>query len=561
MPIDFVLALHSHLPWVLHHGRWPHGTDWLCEAALDTYLPLLEGLHGLAARGVAAPVTIGFSPVLAGQLSHPDFAAEFGAFVEQRLAACAEARRTLPQTGEPHLVPLVDYWEARFRRLGALFVAEDRDITGAFGVLEDCGHLEIITSAATHGFLPLLARDESIQLQLAVAKAEHLRLFGRDPAGIWVPECAYRPRGVWAPPGAEPAGIRAGIEEFLAEQGFDFFFTDAHLAQAGSALGGYAEIPLGAEPVGAERHDADGFRAGDAARTPYRVYRVASLVRDPRSSMQVWSRHEGYPGDGAYLEFHKIRWPGGLKLWRVSWPGSDLGAKQPYDPGAALARVTLHGAHFVSVLDGLAQAAGPSADGVIAAPFDAELFGHWWFEGVDFIAAAYRGLAECPNVRPVTASQHVAAHPPRETVQLVPGSWGAGGDDSTWLNDATAWTWQRLWPLEDRFWRAARGALAIRAAQPVLAQAARELLLAQSSDWQFMISTGAVADYGARRFALHSDDAERLVAGLEEAPSGADLGGLLRLTEELHRRDDCFPGVFGALVEVLGLSDGASAGA
>jgi 1,4-alpha-glucan branching enzyme len=567
--MDFVLALHSHLPWVLHHGRWPHGTDWICEAALDTYLPLLESLRGLAAAGVAAPVTIGFTPVLAGQLAHPDFAAEFGAFVEQRLAACAEARRTLPETGEAHLLSQVDYWESRFRRLRALFAAEDHDITGAFGVLEDCGRLEIITSAATHGFLPLLACDESIRLQLAVAKGEHQRLFGREPAGIWLPECAYRPRGEWAPAaGAPPAGVRAGIEELLAEQGFEFFFTDAHLAQAGGALGGYAEITLGAERFDAERHDAGRFIGSGATRSPYRAYGVASpggrgtataLVRDPRSSMQVWSRQEGYPGDESYLEFHKIRWPGGLKLWRVSAPGSDLGDKQPYDPDAALARVTRHGSHFVAVLNEVAEAAGNPSDGVIAAPFDTELFGHWWFEGVDFIAAAYRGLADSSGVRPVTASQHVAAHPQRETVQLAPGTWGAGGDNSMWLNGETAWTWERLWPLEVRFWRAARAALAVPAAHPVLAQAARELLLAQASDWQFMISTGAVPDYGARRLVLHCDDAERLVAALETAPSGADLGGALRLAEDLHRRDDCFPGVLGALVEVLVSSDSASA--
>jgi 1,4-alpha-glucan branching enzyme len=568
--MDFVLALHSHLPWVMHHGRWPHGTDWLCEAALDTYLPLLESLHGLAARGTPAPVTIGVTPVLANQLAHPDFAAEFAAFIAQRLEACAEARRSLPETGEAHLVPLVDFWEDRFRRLRALFDAEDHDLLGALSVLEDCGRLEIITSAATHGFLPLLARDESIRLQLAVGRAEHRRLFGRDPAGVWLPECAYRPRGHWAPSPESPrVGVRAGIEDFLAEQGLQFFFTDAHLAQAGSALGGYADVPLGAERFDAVRHDAGRYRADGVVRTPYRAYRVASvggvgaaaaLVRDPRSSMQVWSRQDGYPGDESYLEFHKIRWPGGLKLWRVSWPGVDLGGKQPYDPGTALARVALHASHFVSVLSGLADSAGPREEGLITAPFDTELFGHWWFEGVDFIAAAYRGLAGLETVRPVTASQHLADHPPRATIQLSEGSWGAGGDDSMWLNDQTAWTWRRLWPLEHRFWDVARAALPLSGAQPVLAQAARELLLAQASDWQFIISTGAVTDYGERRFGLHCDDAERLVSALElAATTGADLGGATRLAEELNRRDDCFPHVLESVVEVVVASASPSA--
>jgi len=553
--------LHSHLPWVMHHGRWPHGSDWLCEAALDTYLPLLEGLHALASRHVPAALTVGISPVLAGQLAHPDFPAELEAFIAQRLEACAEARRTLPESGEGHLLPLVDFWEARFRRLRALFAAEDHDLPGAFAVLEDCGRLEIVTCGATHGFLPLLARDESVRLQLAVARLEHRRLFGRDPAGVWLPECGYRPRGRWAPlPDAPRAGERPGIEEFLAEFGLRFFFTDAHLAQAGSALGGYAEVPLGAERFDATRHDAARHRADEPVRTPYRAYRVgpaggrgsaAVLVRDPRSSMQVWSRHQGYPGDESYLEFHKIRWPGGLKLWRVSWPGSDLGAKQPYDPSAALARVSLHASHFVSVLAGIADAAGRPASGVVAAPFDAELFGHWWFEGVDFLAAVYRDLAGQAAVRPVTASQHLADWPPDTAVELAEGSWGAGGDASMWLNDGTAWMWRRLWLLEERFWAAAPAALAVPAAQPVLAQAARELLLTQASDWQFIVSTGAVADYGERRFALHCDDAERLVGALEDASRGGDLGGAARFAEDLYGRDDLFPEIRDALAEVL----------
>ncbi len=560
--MDFVLVLHSHLPWVLHHGRWPHGSDWLCEAALDSYLPLLEGLHGLAARRVPAPVTVGISPVLAAQLAHPDFPPELEAFIAQRLEACAEARRTLPQTGESHLLPLVDYWEARFRRLGALFDAEDHDLPGAFAVLEDCGRLEIVTSGATHGFLPLLARDESVRLQLAAARGEHRRLFGREPAGVWLPECAYRPRGGWAPaPEAPRAGVRPGIEEFLGEYGLRYFVTDAHLAQAGSALGGYAEVPLGVERFDAARHDVGRQRGDGPVRTPYRAYRVASeggcgaaavLVRDPRSSMQVWSRQQGYPGDESYLEFHKIRWPGGLKLWRVSWPGADLGAKQPYDPAAAFARVSLHASHFVSVLAGIAEAAGRPQEGVVAAPFDAELFGHWWFEGVDFLAAVFRDLTGQPGLRPATASQHLAEHPPESTVRLAAGSWGAGGDDSMWLNDGTSWTWRRLWLLEERFWRAAPAALALPGAQPVLAQAARELLLAQASDWQFIISTGAVADYGERRFSLHCDDAERLVGALEGAAAdGGDLGGAARFADDLHRRDDLCPEVRDALLEVL----------
>jgi len=514
--MDFVLALHSHLPYVLNHGRWPHGSDWLCEAALDTYLPLLEQLEALAAEETPAPVTIGFTPVLANQLASPVFAREMEAFFAQRLAACDEA--------PPSVGPLVEFWRSRFKRLQALFRTIDGDLVSAFRRLQERGRLEIIGSAATHGYLPLLARDESIRLQLAVGQGEHRRLFGVAPKGCWLPECAYRP----------------GIEKFVAEAGFRYFFTDAHLAQAGTPLVAYGE----------DMH----FKPGKAIRSPYRAYRVskgtkppvAALVRDPRSSMQIWSRHQGYPGDEAYLEFHKIRWPGGLKLWRVSGANVDLGAKLPYEPPVAFERAGHHASHFVHLLETLAAA----RDGVIVAPFDTELFGHWWFEGADFLAATYRALRGRPSgtTRAVTASQHLEAHPPRVALQLAEGSWGANGDHSMWRNARTAWTWDRLRGLEGAFWKVAPAGLKIPAARPVLAQAARELLLAQSSDWQFIISTGAVVDYAERRFTLHCDDAERLIDALKkgELETGA------RIAEELAKRDDLFPDVLAQVKEALG---------
>ena len=251
--MDFVLALHSHLPWVLHHGRWPHGSDWLCEAAFDTYLPLLERLRGLEAAGVPAPVSIGFTPVLANQLAHPSFATELETFIAHRLEACETAPASLAGTGDADLIPLVAFWRARFQRLLSLYRAVGGDLIGAFRRLQDVGRIEIMGSAATHGYLPLLARDESIRLQLFLGRAEHRRLFGADPAGCWLPECAYRPRGRWEPlPGERPARVRRGIEEHLAAAGFRYFYTDAHLAHAGTPLGAYVDVPIGAERFDAE---------------------------------------------------------------------------------------------------------------------------------------------------------------------------------------------------------------------------------------------------------------------------------------------------------------------
>jgi len=550
---DFVFALHSHLPYVLNHGRWPHGSDWICEAALDTYLPLLETLRGLAADAVPAPVTIGFTPVLANQLTDPVFASEMEIFFDQRIQACDEAPLSLTKTNDSHRLPLVDFWRERLVRLRRLFHTINRDIPAAYRALEADGKIEIIGSAATHGYLPLLARDESIRLQLAVGVSEHRRIFGRSPSGCWLPECAYRPRGEWQPwPTAPRTGIRRGIEEHLGDAGFRYFFVDAHLAAAGHPLG-LSGDPAGDPNTHTPLKDA---ALGEPLRSPYRAYRVAhgqvaAYVRDPRASMQVWSRFEGYPGDEAYLEFHKMRWPGGLKFWRVTGPDVDLGGKQPYSPEVAAGRARGHAEHFAHLLKTIAEGQNQNREAVVVAPFDTELFGHWWFEGPEFLGQVYRSVSRTAAIAPATGSRHLQQHPPRAAIRLPWGSWGANGDSSMWLSERTAWTWERLWQLEQAFWDVAPGALASPAAGPVLAQAGRELLLAQSSDWQFIISTGAAADYAEKRFIQHCNDASGLIAALSPGRE-ADLASGQRLAEELYQRDHLFPNVLPAIAAALG---------
>lgn len=551
--MDFVLALHSHLPYVLNHGRWPHGSDWISEAAIDTYLPLLSALRRLEVEDVPTPLTIGITPVLANQLESPVFVTELEAYFAQRLKTCDESETSLKTTGDSHLLPLAHYWKSHLLGLRTLFRSVGGNLAAAFRQLEGEGRVELISSGATHGFLPLLARDESIRLQLGLGRAEHRRIFGRDPDGLWLPECAYRPRGPWAPlPEAPRRPMRRGIEEHVADAGFKYFFVDSHLASAGHAFRLY-----GAE--GGPVEDSE------VKNSPYRAYRVASargatpvsaFVRDPLASRQVWSRQEGYPGDEWYLEFHKIRWPGGLKYWRVSAPGSDLGAKQPYDPSRAIERAGGHGRHFVALLDRIAAeraaAAGPGrgpAEDVIAVPFDTELFGHWWHEGVDFLEQVYRSLKADATVHACTARDHLARTSAGRGIHLTAGSWGANGDFSMWLNDETAWTWPRLWAIEASFWDQAGDALESPALQPVLAQAAREMLLAMGSDWQFIISTGAVTDYAVKRFTEHCTEAEFLLSAL--TPGAPNLAAAQARAEELWLQDHVFPNVLDAVRAAL----------
>jgi 1,4-alpha-glucan branching enzyme len=248
--VDFVLGLHSHLPYVLNHGRWPHGSDWICEAAIDTYLPLLEALEKLRHEGVPAPVTLGITPILANQLASPVFVEELEAYFAQRLASCDEAVASLTSTGDQHLIPLADFWRERLTRLRARFRAHGGDLISALRALEREGRLEIMSCAATHGFLPLLSRDESIRLQLGLGRAEHRRLFGKEPAGLWLPEVPTAGEAPWAPSclaRLPPASTRH--RGTCRRCGFRYFFTDAHMAGAGQVFKLY-----GAEELGGNGH-------------------------------------------------------------------------------------------------------------------------------------------------------------------------------------------------------------------------------------------------------------------------------------------------------------------
>jgi 1,4-alpha-glucan branching enzyme len=527
--MDVVFVLHSHLPYVLNHGRWPHGSDWLSEATVHSYLPLLEQLLRLEADNTPAPITLGITPVLANQLGHPAFRRELEHYFGHRIAAADEAIRTFQATGETELVPIAEYWQRRYHRLAEFFAELNGDLVAAFRGLEDRGRLELMGSAATHGLLPLLGREESVRLQLLVGHQEHQRYFGRAPRGCWLPECAYGP----------------GIDRHLAETGFQFFLTDAHLAHAGRAHEVYGTRDLDREllPVPSP---------APSQHSPYLGYQLSSLrsldvlVRDPVATRQVWSRYEGYPGDGAYLEFHKIRWPEGLRLWRVSAPKSDLADKEPYRPDSARRRAGLHARHFVALLSETARDSG-TPDGIIVAPFDTELFGHWWHEGPEFLGQVWQVLSRRASVRAATASDHLAHHPPALPLDVDEGSWGANGDFSMWQNPKTEWMWLRLGDLETAFWNAAPDAIRDAAAHPVLAQAARELLLAQASDWPFIVTTGAAGDYAEHRFAEHCDRVDALLGGMR----GGNIEGATRMAGEFRRQDDVFPEVLGAVRDAL----------
>lgn len=530
----FALVLHTHLPFVLGHGRWPHGSDWLSEVAVGCYLPLLDTFASLAAAGYLPHATIDVSPVLAEQLAAPVFKQEIEEFLRARITSARENAAEFDRQAKSDLTASARWWERFYRDRLAQFERLDGDLIGEFRRLRDVGAIDLVTCAATHGYLPLLLRDESIDLQLRVAAATHRRLFGHAPAGIWLPECAYRPRYEWTPPIGPMRGRlrvrRPGIEEFLARAGLRFFFTDVHLMRAGMPLAAYRDFYPALRALG----ETSG-PTFEQDRTPYRPYEVASrggagsavaFVRDPESTTQVWSRDSGYPGDGAYLEFHKKHWPGGLRFWRVTSPRSDLGEKQLYVPEQAAERTRAHADHFVSLLRGVLEAFRGRAGrtGMATSPYDTELFGHWWFEGPQWISEVYRRFPGS-NIDAISCAAFLDHDEPAGPISLQEGSWGEGGDHRVWLNRDTEWTWERIYPVEDEFWTAAREASADKRpqVQRVLAQAARELLLLQASDWQFLITTWAARDYAESRFAEHYANVTRLLQMLRRTTTGAGM--------------------------------------
>lgn len=546
----FTFVLHSHLPWVLHHGRWPHGVDWLNEAAAETYLPLWRALHARAGAGAPLGVTLGMSPVLCEQLAHPDFHTEFVSYLQQKIAAAAEDRSVLERNGETALTGLAQRWEEWYRATLEDFLgAEGPNLVQRFRRLEEQGAIEIITCGATHGYLPLLSSDVAADRQIRIACATHRRHFGRAPRGIWLPECAYRPAGPWISP-VDPAAApvaRAGIEDLLAAHGLEYFFVDRHLLAGGQPLGVYADR------FHALRHvvRGDAGRASRGDHPPYRPYRVGSRAtvscfgRDPATAIQVWSGESGYPGEAAYLDFHKKRFPGGHRYWSVTHPRADLADKLPYRPEDASARVPEHAAHFVHMVgDVLGEAAKhQQPQPILCAMFDTELFGHWWFEGPRFVGEVLDRAAGA-GIEPTSAGRHLARHPASEVVDLPEGSWGDGGGDQVWLNDLTRWTWGPVHAAEARFERLLRDA-AVREREPLLdrliAQCGRELMLLEASDWQFLITTRAARDYAELRLSQHAEDFDRLAALAERRAEGGALSPAeIETLERCESRDGLF---------------------
>jgi 1,4-alpha-glucan branching enzyme len=485
---NLCLVLHAHLPFVRH----PELDDfieerWLYEAIRESYLPLIR----LLARRAAAPspgpsrLTLSLSPTLMAMLDDALLRGRARRYLE-RVAGLAD-RLAADYAGDRTRGPIARYYQHLSGENLATWTQCDGDLIQPFIAAEARGQIELITTTATHAFLPLWKRHlDTTRRQIEVGVAAFRQRIGHDPAGIWLPECGYYP----------------GLENLLEEAGLRYFFLDTHgILNAGPRPrhGVYAPVFC---PNG-----------------------IAAFGRDPESSHQVWSSHGGYPGDGAYREYYrdlgttlpldelKAVFPDadlnpstGFKYHRVTGPGEN---KEWYDPGLAMEKAAVHARDFlhkkVEQARRLGADMGDTAP-VIVAPYDAELFGHWWYEGPLFIEALMEAVDRHGGLTMATPSDVLAGQPTGHQATPAASTWGARGYHDVWLNDATAWMYPHLYRAAERArdldGLAAKG-LSPAMRKRLVAQARRELLLAQSSDWPFMLNAGSHLEYAEKRVRDH----------------------------------------------------------
>ncbi len=526
---SFCLVLHGHLPYVLHHGRWPHGEDWLYEAASETWLPLLAVIDTLTAEGIRPAWTIGLTPILLEQLAHPAFAAGFRHYLGDGLARARVDHAEFTRDGDPHRAWLATRHEALYETQIAQFDAIGGDLVAAFRAHAEAERIELLTSNATHGYHPLLLHDRCGRAQVRCGVATSERHLGWRPQGAWLPECAYRPPGEWWPPVVHGLPrFREGTATLFAEEGVRYFFVEDRLVLHCTP---WAELDGGSvRPLMPGAHLAP-QRAWHSVLEPVRVVEggaltpVTVLGRCNEVAEHVWNAEMGYPGDGRYLEFHKRHGMRGLQYWRVTSRKADLGEKEVYHPAAADEATYSHADHFATRvrerLVGHHDGTG-GRQGVLCAPFDAELFGHWWAEGPRFLLEVARRLHHDGDVAMRTVSEALAVSPADKAAALPEGTWGAGGDHRVWLGEHTFFFWNAEYRAEDRFvdlWHRADWE-GDPAARGLLEEAARQLLLLQASDWPFVVSTGGAHDYGTRRFLEHVGRFDDLCLGVEDHLAG-----------------------------------------
>ncbi len=512
--------LHCHLPFVRHpEHEYFLEENWYYEALFESYLPLLAAFEELSGKGIPFRLTLSVSPTFLSMCLDPLLQRRAVRYAEELIGLARKEEKRIQS--HPEFQPVIQMYLGKLDRYLRDFSENYHcNVAEGFRKFQALGHLEIITCAATHGFLPLLGvREAAVRGQVDAALRLHQSFFGREPAGFWLPECGYQP----------------GMDQILGEYGLRYFFVETHgllEARPRPKFGTFAPVRC---PSG-----------------------LSAFGRDLESSKQVWSSKEGYPGDPDYREFYRdvgfdlteselhpylrpegVRRFTGLKYYRVTGPGD---SKEPYDPARALHKARSHAADFLSRRRRQVAMASSWMDRppLVTCMYDAELFGHWWYEGPDFLYSLFEqnhrdgggGLAF------TTPSAYLGEFSENQPSQPVFSSWGLGGYAEFWLNEANDWIYPSLSAACDEMTRLAdQFQWGQGPTERALRQAGRELLLAQASDWAFMMKTGNHKTYAERRFKAHLSRFQQLSQQIRRRQIQENF------LSDLEEKDNLFPDI------------------
>jgi 1,4-alpha-glucan branching enzyme len=512
--------LHAHLPFV-RHPEFPDflEEDWLYEAISETYLPLLSVFEKFVTDGVDFALTMTITPSLANMLADPLLQSRYYERLNRHIELIK--KELVRVRNIPEFYPVVELYDEKFTECKQIWEKYGGNILNGFKNLQDIGKLEIITCCATHGFLPLMNDNLNAQrAQIKVACEDYERLFGRRPRGIWLSECAYYPE----------------IDKLLKDEDIRFFFVETHGILYGTPRPKYGVFA----PV-------------------YCPNGIAVFARDMETASQVWSAETGYPGDPDYREFYKdlgydceyeyirpylhsdgIRRNIGIKYHRITGK-VDLSTKQPYIPSRAKDKAARHAGNFLFNRTKQAEHLSSILDRppVIVSMYDAELFGHWWFEGPDFLNFLFRKMHyNQSTVKPITPMQYLEKFPINQVVTPAASSWGAEGYYKVWLNPSNDYIYRHLHKAAERMIELAeKFPNASGNLKKTLNQSARELLLAQSSDWAFIMTSGTMVEYAHKRTKEHILNFTNLY--FQILSNSIDM----QYVEKLERKNNIFPNI------------------
>lgn len=489
------IVLHAHLPFVRHPESESFLEErWLFEGLTETYIPLLQVYQSLLRDGVDFRITMSITPTLAAMLSDRLLQERYQKYIAKLVEL---AQREVERTKElPEFLPLACTYRDKFLEIQEFYLQYDKDILAAFREIQDAGNLELITCAATHSFLPLIWTEEALRAQISTAVVQHTLYFGKPPKGIWLPECGYTP----------------AIDSILKEYDLEYFFVDSHGLTTATPAPLYGTLSPVITPAG-----------------------IAAFARDTDSSKQVWSSTEGYPGDYYYREYYRdigydldlelvqpyihpdgIRVNTGLKYYRITGKGD---SKEPYDFAKACDKAAEHALNFMFNREKQVEYFASKMDRqpIVVAPYDAELFGHWWYEGPTFLDMLLRKIFyDQDTLATITPSEYLELYSDYQVCELPMSSWGRGGYADVWLRGENDWVYPALHFAEQRMVELAnQHPNADGVIRSALNQAGRELMLAQSSDWAFIMDSKTMVDYAAKRTKHHINRFFRLCNMLE----------------------------------------------